>query len=231
MTSLAVGDLHATYLGKSSHTAAYPWDGVNALDAIVSSYNNVSMLRQQIRPEERIHGCIDEAPKFSNAIPHFTKMSYSCRSATSKRQQVLESKVRACLEAGALGTGCNVELSTDPTYANLLINDSLCTSFQDNMRQLGHKISQKWSGPGAGSTDQGNVSHAIPALHGVVAIPCAKGSHPHHQSFTEAAGSDASSERFLDAAKAMALTALDLMTDKALRERMNKEFKHSSVEA
>lgn len=225
MTSLAVGGIHATYHGVSSHAAAYPWDGVNALDAIVSSYCNVSMLRQQLHPDERVHGCITEAPKISNAIPHLTKMSYSYRSPTLARLKKLEKRVKGCLEAGSLGTGCSVDLSTEPVYADLLINDALCSAFQGNMSHFGHKISQKWQGPGAGSTDQGNVSQVIPALHAVLAIPCAPGSHPHHQSFTEAAAATEAFERFLDAGKAMALTALDLLLDVQLRQRVDGDFK------
>lgn len=225
MTSLAVGDMHATFHGKSSHAAAYPWDGVNALDAVVSSYCNVSMLRQQLHPDERVHGCIDEAPKFSNAIPHWTKLSYSHRSPSLDRLKVLEKKVQACLEAGALGTGCTVDLSREAVYADLRINDALCTNFQENMGRFGHKISQKWTDPGSGSTDQGNVSQTIPALHGVVGIPTSKGSHPHHQSFSEAAGSDEAFERFLDTGKAMALTALDLLRDHKLRKDIEDDFR------
>lgn len=54
--------LIADFYGKPAHSGGNPWDGLNALDAVVSAYNNISMLRQQVRPEDRIHGCILESP-------------------------------------------------------------------------------------------------------------------------------------------------------------------------
>lgn len=226
MPSLAIGGIHATFHGRSSHAALNPWDGVNALDAIVSSYCNISMLRQQLHPEERIHGCIDEAPKVSNTVPHLTRVSYSYRCPTMDRLKVLEGKVQACLEAGALASGCRVEISRSPAYANLLGNNSICTSFQSSMAQIGYKIDHTWPGP-VGSTDQGNVSHAVPALHGTVAIPARKGSHLHQQSFAEDAATNEAFERFIAVGTAMALTAIDLLTHASLRQRVNDDFRRS----
>lgn len=44
------------YYGKASHSAAYPWEGLNALDAAVLAYNNLSVFRQQMKPTWRVHG-------------------------------------------------------------------------------------------------------------------------------------------------------------------------------
>lgn len=110
MRSIAHLGIIASFHGKNAHAGANPWDGVNALDAVVASYNTISMLRQQMRPDERIHGCIMDAPKVTNVIPKYTQVMYSVRSPTMKGARELGDRVRACFEAAGLATGCKVEL-------------------------------------------------------------------------------------------------------------------------
>src|SRR5437899_5457041 len=57
------------FTGKAAHASAEPWEGINALDAAVQTYNNVSMLRQQVRPDSRIHGIITHGGAAPNIIP------------------------------------------------------------------------------------------------------------------------------------------------------------------
>jgi metal-dependent amidase/aminoacylase/carboxypeptidase family protein len=109
--SIAHLGLFATFHGKNAHAGINPWDGVNALDALVCAYNNISVLRQQMRPEERVHGSILEAPKVANVIPDFTKVGYSVRGPTIDSTRALGDKVIACFRAAGLATGCEVELS------------------------------------------------------------------------------------------------------------------------
>lgn len=96
------------YTGKSAHAGGNPWDGVNALDALISSYNNVSVLRQQLLPDERIHCAFLDTPKVANVIPSSTQAFWQARSPTMKGLNRLVGRVRDCIEAGALATGCQV---------------------------------------------------------------------------------------------------------------------------
>lgn len=98
----------AQYRGRTAHPAANPWDGINALDAIVASYNNVSMLRQQIRPDERIHAAIVHAPKRSNIIADFTQISWQSRAPQRKNLKKLVQRVKCCVDAASIATGCEV---------------------------------------------------------------------------------------------------------------------------
>lgn len=109
-TSTALLDTTCIFSGKNAHAALNPWDGVNALDAVVCAYNNVSVLRQQLHPVERIHGAILESPKVANVIPSRTKVRYTVRSATRKRAERLGDRVEACLKAAGLATGCETEI-------------------------------------------------------------------------------------------------------------------------
>ncbi|CAJ0554871.1 Ff.00g133840.m01.CDS01 [Fusarium sp. VM40] len=212
-SNVASYSLEGIYHGVSAHAGATPWEGINALDALVSAYLNVSMLRQQILPSERIHGAIVEAPKpSSNAIPALTKTEYTARSPTIRGAKDLAGRIRQCLEAGALATGCKLEVEDKPGYADLRINDALCSSFQQHIAANGIKV-MKSDGPVAAATDQGNVSYAVPALHAVIGIPADDGSKNHTAGFTKAAGTAVAYERTILSGKAMAMTGWDVLTN------------------
>lgn len=223
-SSVASYNLQGTYHGVSAHAGATPWEGVNALDALVSAYINISMLRQQIRPPERIHGAIVEAPKpTSNAIPALTKTEYTARSPTIRGARNLGGRIRRCMEAGALATGCKLDIEEKAGYAELRVNEALCSSFQQHMAANGIKV-LKSEGPVAAATDQGNVSYAIPALHAIVGIPADDGSKNHTVGFTKAAGTAVAHERTVVSGKAMAMTGWDVLTNDALYEQVKQDF-------
>lgn len=102
--------IHCEFTGKSAHAGGNPWEGLNALDALVTSYNNVAVLRQQLQPDERVHCAFLDTPKVANVIPAYTKAYWQVRSPTLKGLNRLMAKVRNCIEAGALATGCEVKL-------------------------------------------------------------------------------------------------------------------------
>lgn len=223
-TSIACYDLVCTYRGVSAHAGANPWEGVNALDALVSSYNNISMLRQQMEPSQRIHGAITEAPKITNAIPAYTVTKYTIRSPTIKGVKDLGARVRRCLEAGALATGCKVDIEETPMYADLRLNDTLCDTYKTHMGNQGVEVTKSDPEPMAGSTDQGNVTYAVPGLHALVGIPVDDGSHNHTAGFTAAAGSKVGFERSLTSGKAMAMTGWSVLTDDAIYNKVVHDF-------
>lgn len=101
--------IHCNFIGNSAHAGATPWEGLNALDALVMSYNNVSMLRQQIQPDERIHCAFLDTPKVANVIPSNTKAYWQVRSPTLKGLNQLVARVRNGIAAGALASGCEVK--------------------------------------------------------------------------------------------------------------------------
>ncbi|KAF5692070.1 amidohydrolase [Fusarium denticulatum] len=218
-SSIAIVDLVAEFCGTSAHASGNPWDGINALDALIASYN-ISMLRQQIKPDERIHGCILQAPKITNAIPEYTKVKFSIRSPKMNSLKTLSKRVRKCLEAGGLATGCEVKITEDLAYADLWVNDPLCSLFKGHMDSLGISLSQGSQSENiGGSTDMGNVSQAIPGLHGIIGIEAPKGTFPHNHAFAEAAGTKGAHLRILEATKGMALTAWSaIVNDKVFAE-------------
>lgn len=92
--------------GKSAHAAGEPWNGTNALDAAVGAYNNISMLRQQIRPDERVHGVFEVGGTVPNVIPDYTRMNWYVRAPTTQQGEKLQERVQACIGAAAAATGC-----------------------------------------------------------------------------------------------------------------------------
>lgn len=105
---IASNKLRVEFRGKGAHAAGEPWNGVNALDAAVQAYNSISMLRQGMRPDERIHGVIEEGGTVPNVIPDYTRMNWYVRAPTSSRAEDLLAKAKLCFEASAAATGCIV---------------------------------------------------------------------------------------------------------------------------
>ena len=97
------------FRGKEAHAAGEPWNGVNALDAGVATYNNISLLRQSMRPDERVHGVFEEGGTVPNVITEYTRMNWYVRSPSMKRGQALLDKVKKCCEAAAMSTGCELK--------------------------------------------------------------------------------------------------------------------------
>ena len=127
---LAVAFLQITYTGKAAHAAAFPWEGVNALDAAVMAYSSISVLRQQMKPDWRVHGIITNGGAKPNIIPEKTVMEYMVRAPDRIELKTLVSKVRTCFEAAAQATGCKVEIkNTAPSYDNLISNKVLARLF------------------------------------------------------------------------------------------------------
>ncbi|CAG8921428.1 unnamed protein product [Penicillium salamii] len=221
---IACYDITAFYRGVSAHASASPWEGVNALDALVTGYNSISMLRQQMRPDERVHGAILEAPTVTNAIPEITRVKYSIRSRTMEGARALGDRVRKCLVAGAIATGCTMELEETQMYADLVVNAPLCESFRESVGEQGARLSAHDDVLIPGSTDQGNVSQLIPALHGLIGIPVSDGAKNHTRQFTAAAGTSIAHDRMIMAGKAMAMTGWKLIVDEKLYGNVRNAF-------
>lgn len=183
------------------------------------------MLRQQIKPNERIHGCILQAPRITNTIPEYTKVKFSIRSPKMNSLKKLSERVRKCLEAGWLATGSEVETTEDLAYADLWVNDTLCSLFKCDMKSLGISLSQGSQQENiGGSTDMGNASQAIPGLHGIIGIQAPPGTFPHNNAFAEAAGTKEAYLRILGAAKGMALTAWSAIVDEKVLAEIQDHF-------
>ena len=123
---LALKQLSVAYTGKASHAGAFPWEGINALDAAVLAYNSISVLRQQMKPTWRVHGVALNGGTDPAVIPDETHLLYYIRTPMKSELNTLERKVVACFQAAAKATGCQVEIKQKgATFEDLLSNDVL----------------------------------------------------------------------------------------------------------
>ena len=219
---LAVSQFKVTYTGKAAHAAAFPWEGINALDAAVLAYNNISALRQQFKPTWRVHGIITDGGVKPNIIPETATLSYMMRAPTRNELQDLQTKVIACFKGAATATNCQVQIASDGcNYENVLTNPILGNLFDKHLRFLGYQDILP-SAP-AGSTDMGNVSHVVPAIHPKYAIGDGTVAN-HTPEFTRVANELDSHNKTIIAAKAMVLTGIDVLQSKILLAEINDLF-------
>lgn len=216
--------LDATFTGKSAHAGGEPWLGINALDALVSAYNNVSMLRQQMHPSYRVHSAIIEAPKVANIIPQRTKAAYSIRAVTLGEAVALTNKVETCIQAGALATGCSCSIDREEPYAELRLIQSLCETYTLHMKSFGKEVEMMAQEVLGGSTDQGNVSQEMPSLHPMFGVSCKPGINIHSADFAEVAGTKGAFDMAVVVGKALALIGWNLLTQKELFLKVQQEF-------
>jgi len=213
------------FTGKAAHASADPWEGVNALDAAVQTYNNVAMLRQQVRPDARIHGIITHGGAAPNIIPEFAAATFYVRSLDIDAMWRLEKRVIQCAEGAARATGCELKVieHRDTAYEPMKRNATLLETFRANLKTLGVTESPEIKDR-LGSSDIGNVSQVIPAIQPMVKI-APDGTPIHSRAFEAAAKSPLAREGMVTAAKAMAMTTLDLLADPSLVKEAQAEFK------
>ncbi|XP_075058867.1 xaa-Arg dipeptidase [Mixophyes fleayi] len=225
LPDIAVHDVIVKYHGKASHAAAYPWEGVNALDAAILAYNNLSVLRQQMKPSWRVHGVIKNGGVKPNIIPSYTELQFYLRAPSCKDLAKLQEKANACFEAAAVATGCTVELCpSSHDYYNVLPNKSLAKAYTENGKILGMQFTTDALVLNAlsGSTDFGNVSFVVPGIHPYFFI--GSDALNHTEEYTKAAGSKEAQFYTLRTAKALAMTALDVIFKPDLLERVCEDW-------
>ncbi|KAL3958223.1 hypothetical protein ACCO45_006385 [Purpureocillium lilacinum] len=233
--------------GRTAHAAMEPWNGVNALDAVCLSYNAISMLRQQIRPHERIHGVFGEAGDRPNVIPGRTSVDYYVRSNTLAAAERLWTRVKACFEGAALATGCTVSYEALNSYADLRSSLPLCRAFVSAAASLpppsSPAASSSPSAPKtvvaldepsdflAGSTDMGNVTYECPGFHGAFGIDTAVGQGNHTAAFADASGLPRSLDRAVAWGKAMAVVGWRVVAEDAFAREVKSEWEEDMKRA
>ncbi|MBK80431.1 MAG: amidohydrolase [Gammaproteobacteria bacterium] len=227
MPCICVAEVSVVYHGRSAHASAMPHKGINALDGLLLAYQAISNLRQHIRNRERIHGIVTEGGQAPNIVPDRAAGEFYVRAANEKDLAALKPRVQACFEAGAKGSGCEVEVRwADVDYLDLNTNAPLAATFQRHGESLGREFLPAEALGGAGSTDMGNVSYRTPSIHPMLA--CAPPNVViHNPEFARWAGSETGDLAALDGARALALTAADYLLDPALQAETRRAFEIS----
>ena len=222
--ALACIGLEIEFFGKAVHAAAYPEWGVNALEAMILSFNAVNSLRQHIKDRARIHGIITHGGEAANVVPAYSAAKFLVRATDDAYLGELKQKVLNCFEGAALATGARLDYRwSEIVYAPMKNNLALAQLFARNLGSLGRKVELFEPHFGFGSTDMGNVSQVIPAIHPSVAI-VSPDVLLHSADFAVAAASESGHKGLVDAAKALAMTVVDLLSEPQALAEVKDEF-------
>lgn len=209
--------LDVTFRGKPSHAAAAPWGGQSALTACMDTFRLIDGQRVHFRDGVRVHGVIRDGGQAVNVIPERAACELSVRAPELGELARVRAIVERCARAAAMASDVEVQIEARRGYSDMRNNAPLALRFGDHLRALGRAPHEVAPGVGSGSTDMGDVSHAVPSIHPWVAI-CDEGETTIHQrAFAAHAGGPRGFESMLLAAKAMARTAHDVLTDPTLR--------------
>jgi amidohydrolase len=212
-----------TFRGKAAHAAGHPDHGINALDAFVHAYNGVSLWRQQLRDDARVHGFVIEGGTAPNIIPELTRGEYLTRARDGEYLRTMNARFRAIFEAAAQATGCELQLDERETYLDLRSNAVLAERASLHLAGVGLKEDRVIPWERTGSTDVGDVSYAAPTLHPEFAI-ADEGIGPHTHAFRDAALSPRGERAMLQAAEVLARIGADVIVDPEVRTRVRDAF-------
>jgi metal-dependent amidase/aminoacylase/carboxypeptidase family protein len=192
-----------------------PHHGINALDGVIQTFNGINALRQHLLPDVRIHGIITYGGASANIVPARAVCRFRVRAEDGAYLASVVEKVKRCAEAGALASGATLNVrEVARMYEDLWPSAALGKVFRDNLIALGRPVRSVPRRKGKGSTDFGNVSHVVPCVEARLRI-AGEDVAGHSQEFADAAISEAGRRMMLDAAKGLARTAIDLMSDPA----------------
>ncbi len=220
----AVAHFDVRYRGATAHAGAFPHLGRNAADAFTVAQVAIGLLRQQLPTSVRVHGVVTAAGTAPNAIPDLAEGSWYVRADSLAELDEVFPRVRACFEAGALAAGVEWELvETSPRYAEFRNDDALAVLFAANGAAVGRDMDLDEVGPrgmATASTDMGNVSQRVRALHpylGIASLPAVN----HQPAFAAAAAPPAADLAVRDGAVLLAQTALDALEATTTQEHLH----------
>ncbi len=221
--ALACSTLDVEFFGRPAHAAGQPHKGINALEAMIQSFTSINSLRQHMRKDARVHGIITDGGEAPNIVPAHSAAEFLVRAADMEYLAQLQDRVLNCFKAAATASGARLEyVWRDKIYAPMKNNATLAGLLTRNMERLGRQVTPFDPGLGFGSTDMGNVSQVVPSIHPTIAIAPPEVTI-HTAEFVAAAASEAGHQGLIDAAKAMAMTVVDVLQPDILYE-IKREF-------
>lgn len=225
--ALACQAIRIEYHGKAAHAAADPYNGINALNAIIEVFNGINALRQHVKSDARFHGVITDGGHVPNVVPDFAAAEFFVRAQTMAYLTELVQKVRNIAEGAALMTGATLTFddSEKPSF-DMITNHTLATALKANIDAVGLKLADAKPEEGNGSTDWGNVSYVVPSVetsYPIIDHVCTW----HSQEVVDASDADLGYANTILVARALAMTGVDLVDDADLLVRVRGEFNAS----
>jgi amidohydrolase len=212
------------FVGKPSHASLAPHAGSSALTACLDTFRLIDGQRVHFRDGVRVHGFITDGGQAVNIIPERAACEFSVRARDGDELARVRAVVERCARAAAMASGVEVKMQTRHGYRDLVNNMTLARRFGAHLQALGRTPREHDARVGAGSTDMGDVSHVVPSIHPWLAIVEEGAALCHERRFAEAAGTDDAGRTAIVAAKALARTAVELLSDPDLRAAVNAEW-------
>jgi amidohydrolase len=228
--ALACRAVEVEYYGKPAHAARDPHNGVNALNAVIETFNGINALRQHIRPSARMHGIIRHGGDAVNVIPEYAKAEFLIRAETRAERDELVDKVHHIAEGAAQITGARLEFTpSDIPYDEMIPNYTISRRMKANFDLVELQTAPSKPSPGLASSDIGNVSYVAPT--GAGSFPITTEVIPWHSQVSAAASNtDYAYQAMLKTAKGLALTALDFLADPELVVAAREEYEAALAE-
>jgi len=218
-----------TFKGKSSHAAASPHKGVNALRGVLLTFNCVDSLREHLRQDVRIHGIVTKGGAVVNVVPELAQAEFACRALDTATMENAYAKIVNCAKAAELGTGATLEFKEPRVALKATITDpALLETVQANLKTLGIAGNQLKDFDELASSDLGMVSYSYPTVNLWFKI-APEGTALHSDAMREAANTDEAWKSTLIAGKAVALSAYDMLTKPAKLKAVQDGFKEAKA--
>ena len=221
---LAMQHLRISFHGRAAHAAAAPWNGVSALSAVLQTFQSVDAARLHFRDLARVHGIITNGGQAVNIVPQLAQCEFSARALTAKHTGEIAERIRRCADAAAMSTGASVDYETICAYKNMISNGTMVQIYERNSGALGTVTRQAPAGTPTGSTDMGDVSHEMPAIHPMFQISEQGQGTCHEEAFVRYSDSERGYAAMIRVAKTMALSAYDLLSNPTALAAAKAEF-------
>jgi amidohydrolase len=213
------------FTGIPSHAALAPHVGQSALTACLDTFRLIDGQRVHFRDGVRVHGYVSNGGQAVNIVPERASCEFSVRALDGTELERVRGIVERCARGAAMASDVSVDIRIREGYRDMVNNMALARRFGTHLEALGRRPRERDARIGAGSTDMGDVSHALPAIHPWLAIVSEGAAVCHERAFADAAGGDDAGRTALVAAKALARTAVEFLVDADLRAAVREEWR------
>jgi len=222
-TSTALQHWTVEFRGKNAHSSN-PQTGINALSAVMKTFENIDHLRALMPLTANVHGIVTHGGTAANIITDYAVCEFTARAKDLKSLNIVGEYMERAVKAAEILTGATATIKRDPHYAEMHSNRAISAEFKANMAELGIIMKEASNDGKYGSSDIGNVSLAMPTIHPYLDI--GSNYNAHHVGFTADCITEFAHDVAIKGAMGLAMTGFDILTDTALRDVINEEFKN-----
>lgn len=215
--------------GRAAHPTGNPTEGRDALAALIRLFTALDGLQRRLPEGSHVQGIITDGGRATNIVPEYAEGRFGLRGATGADLDDLIAELTRCAEGTALATGTRAEVGqASIRYEHFRNNDVLSRGFAGHLQRAGITVGDPVPGVYLGSSDIGNVSTRVPAIHPFVAI-LDEDASDHTPEFAAAAAGPRGRRTMLAAAEALACTAADVLLTPGLVEDAWADLRHKAA--